>query len=162
MATAMASTYTRLLVHMVFATKDRRPLIVPGIRAELHAYMAGTARRLGCHVHALNGVADHCHVVFDLAPMISVADFANKLKAGSTAWLRRERGLSDFGWQRGYGAFSLSQQSLGRAIRYVDEQEAHHQKRSLQEELEAFMTLHGMAVDPEFVRGTYQHPGDEG
>ena len=156
--TIMAHTYTQILVHMVFATKERRPLIMPQLKTDLHAYMAGISRNLGCHVYALGGVPDHCHLVFDLSPTIALADFANKVKAGSTKWARRERGRRNFGWQRGYGAFSVSQQNLERAIQYVESQEAHHRKRSFQEELEAFMTLHGMVADNEFIEGVFSKP----
>ena len=162
MGTIMAHTYTQILIHMVFATKERRPLIVPQLKTDLHAYMAGVSRNLKCHVYALSGVADHCHLVFDLSPTIALADFANRVKAGSTKWARRDRGVRDFGWQRGYGAFSVSQQNLQRAIQYVDSQEAHHRKRSFQEELETFMKLHGMTADSEFVQGVFQKPNIEG
>lgn len=70
--------------------------------------------------------------------------------------------MRDFGWQRGYGAFSLSQQNLESAIRYVESQEAHHRKRSFQEELEEFMKHHEMEVDPEFVTGIYEKPDVRG
>jgi REP element-mobilizing transposase RayT len=103
-------------------------------------------------VHALDGVADHCHLVFDLAPKIALADFANKLKAGATKWAR-EQGMRDFGWQRGYGAFSMNEQSLERAITYVRGQEEHHRKVSFRDELAEFMRVHGMDADPEFVDG---------
>jgi putative transposase len=149
----MAHTRTRVLVHMVFGTKDRLPLIVPDFKPKLHAYMAGIVRDLGCHLHALDGVADHCHLVFDLSPKIALADFANKLKAGSTKWARRDGGRPDFGWQRGYGALSMNQESLARAVRYVNAQEEHHARQSFRDELESFMRLHGMEVDPEFVDG---------
>lgn len=148
----MAHTRTRILVHMVFATKDRLPIIEPAFKPALHAYMAGTVRGLGCHLHALDGVADHCHVVFDLVPKIALADFANKLKAGATKWARDE-GVREFGWQRGYGAFSVNVESLDRAVRYVRSQEAHHAKRSFRDELAEFIRVNGMEPDAEFIDG---------
>ena len=142
----MAHTHTQVLIHLVFATRERRPLIVPEIKTDLHAYMAGIVRNLACHVHALNGVADHCHLIVDLSPKLALADLVNRLKASSTKWVRREGGVPEFGWQRGYGAFAVSQPGLVRAVRYVETQEAHHQKRSLREELAAFIELHGMRI----------------
>jgi len=97
----MAHTYTQNLIHMVFATKERRPLITPPLKPDLHAYMVGISHNLKCHVYALNGVADHCHLVFDLSPTTALADFANRIKAGSTKWARRDRNMREFGWQRG-------------------------------------------------------------
>ncbi len=104
----MAHTHTRILIHMVFATHERRPLITPDFKPKLHAYMAGIVRNLDCHVYALDGVAVHCHLIFDLAPKIALADFVNQLKSGSTNWAKREGGQLDFSWQRGYGAFSMN------------------------------------------------------
>lgn len=152
---AMAHTFTRILVHMVFATHERKSLITPDFKPDLHAYMAGIVTGLDCHVHALNGVADHCHLVFDLSPTIALAEFANQLKSGSTKWARR-KGHRDFGWQRGYGAFSMNQESLARAVSYVRNQEQHHAQTSLREELEGFIKLHGMEADPEFIEGVYR------
>ncbi|MCA8913513.1 MAG: IS200/IS605 family transposase [Planctomycetes bacterium] len=151
----MAHTYTRILVHMVFATHERRPLIHGDLKPELHAYMAGTIRNLGTHLYALNGVEDHCHLIIDLPPKLALADFANKLKAGATKWAK-QNGEGDFGWQRGYGAFSMNQESLDRAIRYVEGQEEHHRKQSFREELEEFIRLHGMDPDPEFIDGVWR------
>ena len=158
----MPHTHTRVLVHLVFATRDRMPLIVPEARGRLHAYMAGTCRALKCHVYALGGWSDHCHVVFDLAPTISLAELANRLKAASTKWARRDGGLPAFGWQRGYGAFGLGPRSLDRAVRYVESQEEHHRTRSLREELETLLRLHGMEADPELVLGVYADTDGEG
>lgn len=148
----MAHTYTHILIHMVFATKDRKRLITPNWKPKLHAYMAGTVRALDCHLHALDGVEDHCHLVFDLVPKLALSEFANKLKAGATSWARKN-GFPEFGWQRGYGAFSMNQESLDRAVRYVKNQEEHHRKRSFRDELEEFVRLHGMELAPEFVDG---------
>jgi putative transposase len=154
----MAHTYSRILIHMVFATKERLPLITPELRPKLHAYMAGVCRQSNCHVYALDGVADHVHIVFDLSRTHSVADFANRLKSASSKWAKREGGVHGFGWQRGYGAFSMNQESLDRAVRYVEGQQEHHRRRTLGEELAEFMRLHGMESDDEFIEGVYRNP----
>ena len=151
----MAHTHTRILIHMVFATKERRALITPDLKPELHAYMAGTTRKLGLHLYALNGVEDHCHLIIDLPPKIALAEFANQLKAGATKWAK-QRGHAEFGWQRGYGAFSMNQESLDRAVRYVESQEDHHRKLTLRDELENFLRLHGMEADAEFIDGVWK------
>lgn len=149
----MAHTYVRNLLHVVFATKERCPLITQEFRPELHAYMAGIVRNLDCHLYALDGVADHCHLIIDLHPSLALADFANQLKSNATKWARRDGGQRDFYWQRGYGAFSMNQESLERAIQYVRNQEKHHAQTTFRDELETFMKVHGMTPDPEFVDG---------
>ncbi|MCB9892856.1 MAG: transposase [Planctomycetes bacterium] len=135
---------------MVFATHERKPLIVGELRPDLHAYMSGAARELGVFLHALGGVEDHCHLVFDLPPKLALADFANQLKSNTSRWAGR-----DFGWQRGYGAFSVNQSSLDRAIQYVLQQEEHHRKQAFRDELAEFLRVHGMDADSEFIDGIY-------
>jgi REP element-mobilizing transposase RayT len=151
----MAHTHTLNLIHMVFATKDRAPIITPSFKPRLHAYMAGIVRGLDAYLYALDGVADHCHLVFDLPAKISLADFANTLKSRATKWARREGGQPKFGWQRGYGAFSMNRASLDNAIRYVKDQEEHHRHKTLREELAEFLRVHGMQADSEFIDGVF-------
>jgi REP element-mobilizing transposase RayT len=146
----MSHTKSKILIHMVFATFERRPIIVGDFKPELHAYMAGTARELGVFLHAVGGVEDHCHLVFDLPPKIALADFANQLKSNTSRWAGRE-----FGWQRGYGAFSVNNASLDRAIQYVLNQDEHHRRQTFRDELAEFLRVHGMAADSEFIDGVY-------
>lgn len=146
----MSHTKAKILVHMVFATHERTPLIVGDFKPDLHACMAGAARELGTFVHALGGVDDHCHLVFDLPPKLALADFANQLKSNTSRWAG-----SKLGWQRGYGAFSVNHASLDRAIQYVLNQEGHHRKQTFRDELAEFLRVHGMDADTEFIDGVF-------
>ena len=148
--TPMSHTKSRILIHMVFATVERKPIITPKLKPDLHAYMAGTARELGVFLHALGGVEDHCHLVFDLPPKLALASFADQLKSNTSRWAGR-----DFGWQRGYGAFSVNHSSLERAVGYVLTQEEHHRQQSFREELAEFLRVHEMESDSEFIDGIY-------
>ncbi|MCZ7608283.1 MAG: IS200/IS605 family transposase [Planctomycetota bacterium] len=150
----MSHTKAKILVHMVFATHERQPLIVGDFKPDLHAYMAGTVRGMGVFLHALDGVEDHCHLVFDLPPKLALAEFANQLKSGASRWAR-SNGHRQFGWQRGYGAFSVNHSSLERAVQYVLKQEEHHQRQSFRDELAEFLRVHGMEADSEFIDGVF-------
>jgi REP element-mobilizing transposase RayT len=150
----MSHTKSKILIHMVFATFERNPTIVGDFKPDLYAYMAGTVRGLGAFLHALGGVEDHCHLVFDLPPKLALADFANQLKSGTSRWAR-SNGHRQFSWQRGYGAFSVNQSSLERAVQYVESQEAHHRKQTFRDELAEFLRVHGMEADAEFIDGVY-------
>ena len=150
----MSHTKSKILIHMVFATIERKPIILGDFKPDLHAYMAGTVRGLGAFLHALGGVEDHCHLVFDLPPKLALADFANQLKSATSRWAR-SNGYREFGWQRGYGAFSVNQSSLERAVQYVESQEAHHRKQTFRDELAEFLRVHGMDADGEFIDGVY-------
>lgn len=150
----MAHTKAKILIHLVFATKERQPLIVGDFKPDLHAYMAGAVRGMGVFLQALDGVEDHCHIVFDLPPKLALADFANQLKSGASRWAR-SNGHPQLGWQRGYGAFSMNQSSLDRAVQYVLNQEQHHRKQTFRDELAEFLRVHDMETDSEFIDGVY-------
>ncbi|MEO0986203.1 MAG: IS200/IS605 family transposase [Cyanobacteria bacterium J06639_14] len=118
----------RLHYHLVWATKYRAPIIDPRWEADLYGYMIGKAVSLGCIVHAINGTADHIHVVASIPPTLTVAEFVKGLKGSSSRHRNRVAlsGTERFQWQVGYGAFSVSGRQLQRAIAYVENQKQHH------------------------------------
>jgi putative transposase len=104
-------------------------LITADKETELYGYMRGKADFLGCMVHAINGVEDHIHIVVSIPPKLSVADFVQQIK-GSSAYhmnhhIASASGMA-FGWQRGYGVFTLGGQQLEQARAYVINQKEHH------------------------------------
>ena len=82
-------SHTNLLYHIVFATKERAPLITPALRPTLHEYLGGTVRSLRGTALEVGGVADHVHLLVVLPPTIAVSDFLSKLKANSSSWAKR-------------------------------------------------------------------------
>ncbi|HVA46468.1 MAG TPA: IS200/IS605 family transposase [Pirellulales bacterium] len=109
----MANTYTNLLYHIVFSTKDRISLIEPSVRPDLHGYLGGIVRELGGTALEIGGVADHVHLLVKLPPKIAISDFMRELKANSSKWMNEQRmKLRKFGWQDGYAAFSVSKSQV--------------------------------------------------
>lgn len=148
----MSDTYTNLLVHAVFSTKDRQPWISRELRPRLHAYAGGVLRELRCVLKCAGGIEDHVHMVIGLHPDVSVAECMRVVKANTSRWIRQEFGdLSEFGWQRGYAAFSVSRSAFERVEKYVLEQEEHHRARSFIDELKYFLDGHGIVYKPEFL-----------
>jgi putative transposase len=142
-------SYTNLLYHIVFATKDRKPFISREFRPRLHEYLAGTVRGLGGFALEINGVADHVHLLVRLKPALSLSDFLSKLKANSSAWARKEtRGW--LGWQSRYGAFTVSQSQIDRVRRYVRNQEQHHRRTSFEKEFRLLLKAHGIEFDENY------------
>lgn len=146
----MTHTYTRQLLHIVFATKERRPFLHAEVRPRMFGYLRIVAKDLNAAVLALNGVEDHVHVLVDLPARISLAEFMTKLKANSSRWFRRQFPKDDFRWQRGYGAFSVSPSKLDDVQVYIDNQEAHHAKHSFEDEIRRLVRNHGLEFDEEF------------
>jgi REP element-mobilizing transposase RayT len=118
----------RLYYHFVWATKMRHPLITGDIEPELYGYIIGKATTLGCIIHAVGGMPDHIHIVASVPPKMAVADFVGHIKGSSSYHLNHWPGavLPEFGWQRGYGVFSLGKKQLGSAVAYVLRQKEHH------------------------------------
>ena len=136
-------SYTNLLYHIVYATKERAPLITKTLRPRLHEYLGGTVRGLGGIALEINGTADHIHVLAKLRPTISVSEFLSKLKSGSSGWAKRQT-AGRFGWQARFAAFTLSESQVDRVRRYIRNQEQHHQKQTFEEEFKALLCAHNI------------------
>ena len=124
--------FWRSLAHLVWTTKNREPLIRPEIEAELYACLVAKAAALGCFVHAVNGVADHVHLIVSIPPKHSVATVVKHLKGSSSHLVNHAlpAGPQPFAWQRGYGYLSLGESQCARAVAYVENQKQHHQRNT--------------------------------
>jgi putative transposase len=150
-ATEMAHTYTNLLTHALFSTKDRQPLIRPEMKSDLYAYLGGIITNLRGKPVLINGPKDHVHLLFVLPTTLSLAGFMEKLKANSSKWANERWQRRAFAWQTGYTAFSVSQSKLGEVKSYISRQEEHHRRLTYQEEVAALVKKHGVEFDPRFV-----------
>jgi putative transposase len=145
---AMPSTYSSLIYHIIFGTKHREPLITPQLRGELHPYLAGILRGQDGLLLEVGGMPDHVHLVIRINPDISISEIVRLVKANSSKWANeRLAGEGRFGWQRGYGAFTVSVSQLDAVRQYVQGQEEHHRARTFQEEFVEFLKRHGIAFD---------------
>ncbi len=148
----MPSTYSNLLYHIIFSTKDRQPLITPALQEELYLYVAGIVRGQNGLPLEIGGVPDHLHLVIRINPDVSVSEIVRLVKANSSKWVNeRAAGMGRFAWQRGYGAFTLSFSQLSAVRRYVRSQAEHHRVRTFQDEFVTFLTRHGIEFDERFL-----------
>ncbi len=149
---AMPQSLSSILIHVVFSTKDRAPVLDDSIRPSLYAYMATTLKKLGCNCYRIGGVEDHVHLAVELSRTITVAELVEKIKSGSSKWLKQQRPiLHNFSWQRGYGVFSFSNSDLNQILLYIENQEAHHKQITFQDELRLFLKKHGSDWDERYV-----------
>lgn len=146
----MPQTLSCNLVHIIFSTKNRLPLIKEETSPTLHAYLAGAVRQQGCECVRVGGVADHVHVALKLPPTKMAAKVVSEIKTGSSSWMKTQ-GVARFAWQRGYGLFSVSPADVDALVRYIDQQKAHHARRSFQEEMRAFFEKYHVAYDERYV-----------
>lgn len=141
--TPTVSTYTKIIYQLVFGTKYRQPTLHPDWRQQLFAYQTGILQKKKCHVYKINGVADHEHLVFSLHPSVALANLVKDVKLASNKFIQTELNLPDWaGWQKGYGAFTYTNDALDNLIRYVKNQEEHHRKRTFKEEFELLLQRH--------------------
>ena len=148
----MADSYTNLLYHIVFSTKDRRPLITSDYEVRLYDYIGGTVRKLAGISLELNGTADHVHLLAKLRPDRAVSDVLRALKASATGWLHDVfPTLKNFSWQRGYGAFSVSQSQVESVRKYIAKQKEHHRKITFRDEFIEFLKANGIQHDERFI-----------
>lgn len=147
----MPHSYTNLLYHLVFSTKNRQPLIDQAWRLRLYEYLGGTIRGLGGIAMEIGGIADHVHILAKLRQDRAVAEVLRDLKANSSGWINesRLRPSGRFAWQQGYGAFSVSESQVEKVRRYIRNQEAHHRKTTFEEEFLALLQAHGVAYSLE-------------
>jgi REP element-mobilizing transposase RayT len=142
----MSQTLTRILIHLVFSTKNRSPMIDPAVEADLFAYLGGICRAKGCALLCAGGTADHVHLLVSLSKTITLADLLLNLKRDSSAWLK-SRGAPRFSWQSGYAAFSIGESNVAALKRYIASQKRHHARRSFQDELRALCGRYGVEID---------------
>jgi putative transposase len=148
----MAHTYTNILIHALFSTKDRQPWLDEEVKAELFPYLGGAINHLGGQSLLVNGPADHVHLLFVQPASLSLADLMEKAKANSSGWVKtRWPNRKRFAWQTGYTAFSVSQSNLESVKRYKASQETHHRRITFQEEVLAFLKKHEIAYDLRYV-----------
>jgi putative transposase len=145
----MATSLVKVLVHIVFSTKKRAPLIDAALSADLYPYMAGILRQKGGTLHALGGMPDHVHVLLRLKADLKLSDLVRALKAGSSKWLHeRPQPVPEFAWQTGYAAFSVSQSKEAAVRSYILHQEDHHRQVSFEQELIELLNRHRIEFNP--------------
>jgi putative transposase len=149
----MAQSLAKIIVHAVLSTKERRPFLRdPALREELHCSLGGILSHLDCQPIIVGGVEDHVHLLSTLSRTCQPAEMLKEVKRGSSLWIKeRDQTLRDFGWQNGYGIFSIGFSQIKDARDYIAGQEAHHRKASFQEEFRALLRRYEIAFDERYV-----------
>ena len=148
----MPQSLSRILIHLVFSTKNRERILTSAIQSELHPYLAGTLDNIGCPSLQVGGVEDHVHLFFGLSRTRTIADVVETVKTSSSKWIKTRGGeLAEFHWQSGYGAFSVSQSDAEAVMAYIRTQAQHHQKMTFQDEYRRLLERYQVAFDEQYV-----------
>ena len=137
----MAQSIAHALMHIVFSTKNRAPLIANAYRDELYKYITGICKNIDCPLFAIGGMDDHIHIGLSLSRNVSISKLLEEIKRSSSAWFKKEH-QEQFYWQNGYAAFSVSQSQKDTLINYIAQQETHHLKQDFKSELVTLLERH--------------------
>ena len=133
----MGQSLSQIYVHLIFGTKGRFPFIKGDVAASLHGYLSGIFKNMDSPAIKINAVPDHVHILFHLSKNHALAKVVEEVKKSSSKWMK-EKGVKGFSWQIGYAAFSVSSSKVEVVSDYIINQQAHHRKKSFQEEIEEF------------------------
>ena len=148
----MSHTYTSLLYHLVWSTKEWKPIIDDRIETEMHKYLGGTIGELGGSALLVGGMPDHVHVLAVFPARRALSDLMRELKANSSGWVHEKfPALREFAWQTGYGAFTVSQSQKAKVLDYIARQKEHHRVKTFQEEFVAMLERHEIGYDPKYL-----------
>jgi len=146
------SSHRQILYHIIFRTKNHKPVITATYKEELYKYIWGIIKNKNCTLYQINGPKDHIHILSDLHPSISLANFVKDIKVATSLWMKESGYFSEFeGWAEGYGAFTYAYRDKDMIIKYIKNQEEHHKKVSFQEEYLQFLKEFGVDYDERFI-----------
>ena len=148
----MANTYTQIYLHVVFAVEGRQNLIKPEHNDELQKYITGIVSAQKHKLIAINNMPDHLHLLVGVRPDAALSDLVRDIKANTSRFISEKRWVPGrFSWQEGFGAFSYSRSQLGTVIRYIENQQKHHARKSFREEYTELLERFGVEFDPQYI-----------
>ncbi|MFP4216527.1 MAG: IS200/IS605 family transposase [Phycisphaerae bacterium] len=145
-------SYTSLIYHIVYSTKNRQPWLRGDVLSRVIGYTGGVIRNLGGTLLKAGGAADHMHLLVGLPPVRPLANIVRDMKSNSSKWIHRELAdMGGFAWQDQYSAFSVSRSAQQRVAKYIDGQAEHHKTMDFIDELRALLDRHGVEYNPEYL-----------
>ena len=148
----MAQSLSNVLLHLVFSTKNRQPLIDASIAPEVHAYLVTACKTLECVPIKVGGFTDHVHIACKLSRTVTIASLVQQLKQDSSKWIKSKgTRYASFAWQNGYGAFSIGHSQLEALKSYIANQPEHHRQLSFQDEFRKLLTRYGIEWDERYI-----------
>jgi putative transposase len=146
------ATYTKLIYHIVYSTKNREKVLIQEHKRELFKYIWGIIENKKCHLYRINGVEDHLHILVSIRPNMNISAFVKDLKLSTNEWIKERDLFPKFsGWQVGYGAFTVSEYKKDGLIKYIKNQEEHHKKITFEDEYRALLKEHGIEFEEKYL-----------
>jgi len=148
----MGSSHRAHYFHLIWSTKGRQDLILPKVQERLYPYMGGIIRKSRGVLLEIGGISNHVHLLVGVSNLDHFTALVRNTKASSSGWLKQEYPeCLRFGWQDGFGSFTVSYSMVDTVREYIRNQEAHHQAQSFEEEYLKFLKLSGVEYDERYV-----------
>ena len=148
----MANTYSQIYIQIVFSVSGRTCLIPKSKKEELHKYISGIVANRDQKLLSIHCMPDHIDILVGLKPTLAVSDLIRDIRAGSLGFINDKGWIKGkFSWQAGYGSFSYSYSQIDYVINYIDNQEAHHMKRSFKDEYVEFLNNFNIDYDNRYL-----------
>jgi REP element-mobilizing transposase RayT len=136
-------SFVKIMVHVVWATKERKPVLTTKIKSEVIAHIKENAKLKGIYIDSINGHTEHLHCLLALNADISISKVMQLIKGESAFWINKEKlTTSKFEWANEYFAVSVSESVVEKVRAYINRQEEHHKKLSFKDEYESFLNHH--------------------
>ena len=152
----MANTFTQIYLQFVFATQGRENVIPKKNKEEIHKYITGIVQKRKSNLLAVNCMPDHTHLFIGYKPVISIPDLVQEVKVASNKFINQKFVYGNFKWQSGYGAFSYSQSHIDRVIRYIKNQESHHERKTFKSEYLSLLNKFEIEFADEYLFDFYE------
>jgi putative transposase len=146
------ATYTQILYHIVFSTKNRKKTLLQENRNHLFEYTWGILKNKKCHLYRINGIEDHIHILTHIPSNLALSDLVRDIKTATSFWIKENDIFRDFsGWQDGYGAFTCSYKEKNGLIQYIKNQEEHHRIVTYEDEYRNLLQENGISFEEKYL-----------
>ena len=148
----MAQSLTKIYIHIVFSTKNRVTILDNAVRTKLYGYLSGICKNMECPAVIVGGYTDHVHILCRFSKKITIIKLLEEIKRNSSKWMKTQgEKYSNFYWQDGYGAFSVNSYDVGVVVKYIENQEEHHKKKTFKYEYRTFLKKYKVEYDERYV-----------
>ena len=148
----MSQSFVQFYTHIVFHTKNNKPLIKQEIEVELYSYLGGILKNHKSNPIQIGGTSDHIHILCTLPKTMAPADLVEEIKKSSSKWIKTKgSAYQNFYWQDGYGGFSVSNSGVESVKKYIITQKEHHKKVSTLDEYKILLDAYGIKYEEKYL-----------
>ena len=140
-------SWSRIWIHLIFTTKNRQQILRENIRQNLFDHIKENAAAKEIYIDSIGGFSDHCHCLISLGKDQNISKIAQLIKGESSLWINRQKIFSyRFSWQDDYWAMSVSESGIDKVRSYILNQQQHHKKKTLNDEIDEIMKKYGWKI----------------